>query len=137
ADLHLRPGGFFQTHSALAAELYGTAKAWVADLNPGHVIDLYCGIGGFALHLAGDGRRVIGYEIHPAAVEAACRSASSLPAPIPEFRCVDATALPSDALRADLVVVNPPRRGLGSRLCARIDAAAPEWLLYSSCNPET
>lgn len=136
-DLHLGPGGFFQTHSALAGALYSTAAAWVAELDVERVVDLYCGIGGFALHLTGHGRRVAGYEIHPAAVEAARRSASSLPAPPPEFHCVDATTLPSEALRTDLIVVNPPRRGLGDRLCARIDEASPDWLLYSSCNPET
>ena len=35
------------------------------------------------------------------------------------------------------MVVNPPRRGLGARLCAQLADAAPPWLLYSSCNPQT
>ncbi|MCB1553937.1 MAG: methyltransferase domain-containing protein [Xanthomonadales bacterium] len=137
ADLHLRPGGFFQTNSDVAAELYTTAATWSAALGIERVIDLYCGIGGFALHLAGQGRSVSGYEIHPAAVDAARRSAADLEGPAPEFHCVDATTLPASVLGADLMVVNPPRRGLGARLCAQLADAAPPWLLYSSCNPQT
>ena len=51
-DLHLRPQSFFQTNTAMAAELYERARAWTAELAPASVWDLYCGVGGFALSLA-------------------------------------------------------------------------------------
>ncbi len=47
--LHLRPQSFFQTNTALAAELYRRGRAWVAEAAPRTVWDLYCGVGGFAL----------------------------------------------------------------------------------------
>ena len=48
-DLHLRPQSFFQTNTAMAAELYQRARAWTAEVAPRSVWDLYCGVGGFAL----------------------------------------------------------------------------------------
>ena len=48
-DLHLRPQSFFQTNTAMAAELYRRGRAWVGEVGPTSVWDLYCGVGGFAL----------------------------------------------------------------------------------------
>ncbi len=138
--LHLRPRSFFQTNTDVAAALYREAVAWTADLAPQRVLDLYCGVGGFALHLAAPGRQVTGIEISADAIASAERSRdeAGLPGDI-RFAVGDATA-PEHAglLRdADLVVVNPPRRGLGSELALRIEESGVPHLLYSSCNPET
>ncbi|NYI46272.1 23S rRNA (uracil747-C5)-methyltransferase [Nocardioides aromaticivorans] len=138
--LHLRPRSFFQTNTDVAAALYREAVAWTADLAPRRVLDLYCGVGGFALHLAAPGRQVTGIEISADAIASAERSRdeAGLPGDI-RFSVGDATA-PEHAglLRdADLVVVNPPRRGLGSELALRIEDSGVPHLLYSSCNPET
>jgi 23S rRNA (uracil747-C5)-methyltransferase len=61
-SLHLPPRSFFQTNTEVAAALYRQAAEWVADLAPASVWDLYCGVGGFALHLAAPGRPVLGIE---------------------------------------------------------------------------
>ncbi len=141
--LHLRPRSFFQTNTAVATRLYGEAVAWTAGLAPRRVVDLYCGVGGFALHLAAPGRHVTGIEISADAVASAERSRDEAgPAGLPgdlAFVAGDATApAHEDLLRAaDLVVVNPPRRGLGSDLAQRLEASGVPHLLYSSCNPET
>ena len=51
---------------------------------------------------------------------------------------IDATQTPDAAIaKADLVIVNPPRRGIGSTLCERLDRADARWLIYSSCNVAT
>ena len=71
--LHLGPRSFFQTNTDVAAALYRTARAWVDELAPASVHDLYCGVGGFALHLAAPGRAVTGIEISADAVAAAER----------------------------------------------------------------
>src|SRR5690606_39194033 len=68
-DLLLRPGGFFQTNSTVAAGLYRTAASWANELAPGSVGDLYCGVGGFALHLAAPDREVTGVETSAEAVD--------------------------------------------------------------------
>jgi 23S rRNA (uracil747-C5)-methyltransferase len=135
--LHLHPGAFFQTHSALAAALYQQARAWLDDPGIHRILDLYCGVGGFALHLAGAGREVLGVESSAQAVAGARRAAaeSGLAA---RFECADATrwqlGLPAGF---DAIVVNPPRRGLGAALCAELSARPPGWILYSSCAVDT
>lgn len=138
--LHLRPRSFFQTNTDVAAALYREAVAWAADLAPRRVLDLYCGVGGFALHLAAPGREVTGIEISDDAIASAERSRdeAALPGEI-RFAVGDATAPGHAGLLAgsDLVVVNPPRRGLGSALARRIEESGVPHVLYSSCNPET
>lgn len=138
--LHLRPRSFFQTNTEVAAALYREAVAWTADLAPERVLDLYCGVGGFALHLAAPGRRVTGIEISADAIASAERSRdeAGLPGDI-RFAVGDATAPGHGSLlaEADVVVVNPPRRGLGRDLARRIEHSGVPHVLYSSCNPET
>ncbi len=138
--LHLRPRSFFQTNTAIATALYATATEWVDELAPKRVIDLYCGVGGFALHLAAPDRHVTGIEISADAIASAERSRddAALPGRI-DFAVGDATAPEHAALLgdADLVVVNPPRRGLGTDLARRLEESGAPHVLYSSCNPET
>ena len=135
--LYLQPQSFFQTNSAVAARLYQTARDWTADLPIKRVWDLFCGVGGFALHLANEQRAVTGIEISAAAIACASKAATELGVSI-DFRALDAAAFAQAAQQApDLLVVNPPRRGLGAALCQRIDSLAPRWLLYSSCNPKS
>lgn len=136
--LHLGPRSFFQTNTAVAASLYRTAQDWVDGIAPATVHDLYCGVGGFALHLAAPGRRVTGIEISPDAVAAAERGRedAGLSPDAVRFVAADATSYLLDE-PADLVVVNPPRRGLGTELAGRLEESGGRWILYSSCNPQT
>lgn len=131
--LQLQPQSFFQTNTGVAAQLYRLAREWTDSLDPASVLDLYCGVGGFAHHLAAPGREVVGVEVS----EEAVRAASSPGDSGPSFLAGDATAY-AVGLRAapDLVVVNPPRRGLDPALAGWLDAHA-EHVLYSSCNVDT
>ena len=136
--LWLGPQAFFQTNTAVAAALYRQARAWVQAIDPPEVLDLYCGIGGFALHCA-DGRRdVLGIEASAAAVALARRGARDNRLERLRFEAADA-AQGSRALQSlpPLVIVNPPRRGLGAELCATLQTSATRWLIYSSCNAES
>ena len=136
--LLLRPQGFFQTNSEIAAALYARAAQWVDELAPRTLWDLYCGVGGFALHCAepsgpGPRRDVVGVETSPEAVAAAERSAreAGLAA---RFVARDATAFALGSEAApDVVVVNPPRRGIGPELAAWLESRAHH-VVYSSCN---
>lgn len=130
--LHLRPGGFFQTNTAAATALYETATAWVRDVSPTSVLDLYCGVGGFALHAARvlpAGTPVRGLEISTEAVAAARTTAAELGVAA-DFGTGDADAATADA---DLVVVNPPRRGIGA-LTQALERSSARHLVYSSCD---
>ncbi|SDP49640.1 23S rRNA m(5)U-747 methyltransferase [Nakamurella panacisegetis] len=135
-SLYLGPQGFFQTNTAVAAGLYRQAADWATQTTPTSVLDLYCGIGGFALHCAPPSARTVhGVEISADAVSGARRSAATRPDPGRfTFDADDAVARRLDA---DLVIVNPPRRGLGATVADWIDTGAARHLIYSSCNPAT
>jgi 23S rRNA (uracil747-C5)-methyltransferase len=135
-DLHLRPQSFFQTNTAMAAELYRLGRAWVGEVGPVSVWDLYCGVGGFALHVtAAD---VLGIEISREAIASAAQSRDEAGRTGVRFEAGDATAyaLGSDAA-PDLVVVNPPRRGIGPELSGWLEGSGVGHVLYSSCNAQT
>ena len=132
---------FFQTNTAVTEALYTTAAAWAADLGEGaEVWDLFCGVGGFALALAGGGRRVLGVEVSAPAIAGARRAAAlmGLSAGRVRFEAGDARVLdPGRGAAPDLLVVNPPRRGIGAGLAGRIEASGVRRVLYSSCNPQS
>lgn len=133
-DLALRPQGFFQTNTEIARALYRQAAAWVDELEPTTVWDLYCGSGGFALHMAGPGRHVTGVETSTEAVAAATAQAP----PGVTFVTQDATGWVAERSEApDLVVLNPPRRGIGATLSAWLERSRTPYVLYSSCQVES
>ena len=137
-DLHLRPQSFFQTSTAMAAELYRRGRAWVDEVGPATVWDLYCGVGGFALHVAGPGREVTGSEISAEAVASAEQSRAEAGLDGVRFAVGDATAYALAGGEApDLVIVNPPRRGIGTELSGWLERSGVGHVLYSSCNAQT
>ena len=140
--LHLGPRSFFQTNTDVAAGLYREAREWTAGLAARRVWDLYCGVGGFALHLAAPGRRVTGIEVSADAVQAAQRGRddAGLTRDQVGFAAGDATSYAVSSAadqRPHLVVVNPPRRGLSEDLATWLEGSGVPHVLYSSCNPET
>lgn len=135
--LVLRARSFFQTHSEMAAALYRQAQAFAGD-SAGRVWDLYCGVGGFALHLARADRQVTGVESTAEAVASARQSTAQLNLPHCDFICADATQWAREqAARPDLVIVNPPRRGIGAELAAWLNDCGARQILYSSCLMES
>lgn len=137
-DLLLRPQSFFQTNTAIATALYREAEAWADDIGPGSVWDLYCGVGGFALHLAREGRTVTGIETSAEAIESARETLRRVGTAGVDFEADDATQWAvAQPTPPDLVVVNPPRRGIGAELAGWLEASRVPAVLYSSCNPES
>jgi 23S rRNA (uracil747-C5)-methyltransferase len=154
--LHLRPQSFFQTNTAVATALYAQARAWVDEVGPASLLDLYCGVGGFALHCAAPGRAVTGIEISAEAVASATTTRDDL-AVLPtdavvaghdaawwadavrdvRFTAGDATAVARDGGAPELVIVNPPRRGIGADLSRWLEDSGATHVLYSSCNAVT
>ena len=137
-ELHLRPQSFFQTNTAMAAELYVRARSWVGEVGPSSVWDLYCGVGGFALAVAGPDVTVTGVEVSREAVASARLSAADAGLGRVRFEAGDATAYAVSAeAPPDLVVVNPPRRGIGPELSGWLERSGVATVLYSSCNAQT
>ncbi|MFC8502293.1 methyltransferase domain-containing protein [Pedococcus sp. NPDC057267] len=154
--LHLRPQSFFQTNTTVATGLYRQVTDWVSTLRATVLWDLYCGVGGFALHAlrAGAVGSVRGVEVSPAAVDSANRTAREMGAApgIAVFETGDATqdlgpardaSTPSEPAGTtpgspEVLVVNPPRRGIGADLAWRIERSPDlRHVVYSSCNVTT
>jgi 23S rRNA (uracil747-C5)-methyltransferase len=137
-NLHLRPQSFFQTNSEMAAALYRQGREWVNELAPASVWDLYCGVGGFALHCADPSRDVTGIETSSEAIVSAKISSAEAGLQRMDFRAGDATAFALESDKSpELVIVNPPRRGIGKDLCGWLESSDVEHLVYSSCNAQS
>ena len=136
--LWIRPQSFFQTNPQVASTLYATARQWVQQLPVTSMWDLFCGVGGFGLHCATPEMTLTGIEISAEAIKCAQRSAQMMGLEKVQFAALDSTefATGRDAV-PQLVLVNPPRRGIGAELCDFLSQMAPDYLLYSSCNPQT
>ena len=136
--LYIRPQSFFQTNPQVAADLYATARDWVAELPVTSMWDLFCGVGGFGLHCATPEMQLTGIEISAEAIACAQQSAEQLGLDKVSFAALDSTQFATSRERVpQLVLVNPPRRGIGAELCAYLSEMAPDYILYSSCNPST
>ena len=144
--LFIRPQGFFQTNPKVAAGLYATAQQWVSELPIYKVWDLFCGVGGFGLHCAkalqekwGKSIELTGIEISSSAIFAASHSAKILGLEHVNFQSLDAASVMKnqDKNKPDLVIVNPPRRGIGKELSEFLNQIQPQFILYSSCNAVT
>ncbi len=136
--LYIRPRSFFQTNPDIAAELYATAGRWVRELGINSLWDLFCGAGGFGLHCADKKTRLTGIEISAEAISCAKSSAKRLGLEHVDFQALDSTHFALDKSQLpELVLVNPPRRGIGKALCEYLSRMAPKFILYSSCHAET
>lgn len=139
-DLQLGAKSFFQTNTIVAEHLYAQAREWAAAMQPRTVWDLYCGVGGFALHLADGECAVTGIEVSPEAIESATASAKDSGLTNIRFIAEDATRFvleSNPALEPDLIVVNPPRRGVGRQLAQWLEKSSVKTVIYSSCNAAT
>jgi 23S rRNA (uracil1939-C5)-methyltransferase len=129
-------GEFLQVNREQAGALYA-AVAELAGAGPGlRAVDLYCGLGGIAFAMARAGARVLGIERDPDAVAAASTAAAAAGlADRLTFRAGDIADARADG-QPDIVVVDPPRKGLAGALPAVAALAAPT-LIYVSCGPES
>lgn len=136
--LWVRPQSFFQTNPDVAASLYATARQWVSELRVSNMWDLFCGVGGFGLHCATKDMQLTGIEISAEAISCAQRSAAVMGLDKIKFAALDSTRFArGEEAVPELVLVNPPRRGIGAELCQWLSDMAPKWILYSSCNAQT
>jgi len=136
--LWIRPRSFFQTNPTVASALYATARDWVRALPVQHMWDLFCGVGGFGLHCATPDMQLTGIEIAPEAIACAKQSAAELELQNLHFQALDSTQFATDQGSVpELVLVNPPRRGIGKALCDYLSDMAPPFIIYSSCNAQS
>jgi 23S rRNA (uracil1939-C5)-methyltransferase len=132
---------FFQVNPVQTKPLYETVLAYAGLTGKEVVIDAYCGIGTISLYLARHARRVLGVELLPDAVADARANARLNGIANADFVVGRAEAvLPAwraEGIDADVIVVDPPRKGCEAALLEALVAMRPQRIVYVSCNPAT
>lgn len=137
----ISPNSFYQVNPVQTDVLYSKALEF-ADIDKSKtVIDVYCGIGTISLFLAQKAKKVIGIEVIESSIEDAKRNAKLNNLDNTEFLCGKAEeVLPQlfeKGVRADVVVVDPPRKGCEESVLKTIAEMNAEKIVYVSCNPST
>lgn len=141
-EYRISPLSFYQVNPVQTEKLYGTALEF-ADLSGGETVwDLYCGIGTISSFLAKKAGKVYGVEIIPQAIEDARENARRNGIENVEFFVGKAEeVLPEQYERnhvhADVIVVDPPRKGCDPVCLETILKMAPERVVYVSCDSAT
>ena len=137
----LSPRSFYQVNHHQAQRLYDAAIRQAGITKEDTVLDLYCGVGTITLAMARAAGFVYGIEVIPQAVEDAKDNAKRNGIENAEFFCGDAGAaaleLEKQGVKADVVVVDPPRKGLNADTIEALARFAPRRIVYVSCDPAT
>ena len=140
-NFRLSPRSFYQVNHHQAQRLYEAAISQAEITKNDTVLDLYCGVGTITLAMASAAGKVIGVEVIPQAVEDARDNARRNGIENAEFFCGDAgqaaLELERKGIRADVVVVDPPRKGLNADTIEALSRFAPRRIVYVSCDPAT
>lgn len=132
---------FYQVNPEQTKVLYDKALEYAELTGEETVIDAYCGIGTISLFLAKNAKKVYGVEIVPEAIEDAKRNAALNGIQNAEFAVGEAeVVIPNwykDGIKADVIVVDPPRKGCDEALLQTILKMKPKRVVYVSCNPAT
>ncbi|MCD8098816.1 MAG: 23S rRNA (uracil(1939)-C(5))-methyltransferase RlmD [Lachnospiraceae bacterium] len=138
----ISPRSFYQVNPLQTEKLYRTALEF-ADLKGNETVwDLYCGIGTISLFLAQKTGQVYGVEVVPEAIADACRNAALNGIGNVEFFVGKAEeVLPEkyerEGIRADVIVVDPPRKGCDEAALETMAKMQPERIVYVSCDSAT
>lgn len=140
-QFRLSAPAFYQVNHAQAERLYEKAVQLAGLTGNETVLDLYCGTGTITLCLARHAKKAIGVEIVPQAIEDAKFNAAQNGMENAEFFCMDAgqaaKMLADRHTRPDVIVVDPPRKGVSADVIEAIGTMAPQRVVYVSCDPAT
>lgn len=137
AKLEVGAGEFLQVNRPQALAIYRRVVE-LAEVHDGtEAVDLFAGLGGIGLHLARAGAAVVAVEIDRDAVAALRRAARAANLPLTAIAGDAADVRGQLTTRPDVVVVNPPRKGLSDGARALLAEWAPPVIIYVSCGPES
>ncbi len=138
---NISPLSFFQVNPVQTEVLYRKALEYAQLTGNENVFDLYCGIGTISLFLSEKAKKVIGVEVVPEAIEDAKENAALNNITNTQFIVGEAEVvipkLYAEGIRADVVVVDPPRKGCDEVLLNTLVEMKPRRIVYVSCNPST
>ena len=144
--MRVKAGSFFQVNTEQAEKLAELASEGCLDAKV--IYDLYCGCGTLGIGIKKPGQKIFGIETVPEAVESAKINRSLA---FPEDGADECSYICKDVLKADIkslirsgkleepdvIIVDPPRKGMDPGVINRINAIAPESVVYVSCDPAT
>lgn len=137
----ISPASFYQVNHDTAQVLYGKVREYAGLGESDTLLDIYCGAGTIGLSVIGDRGRLIGAEIVPEAVANAVANAERNGVRNAEFICADAEiaakSLSERGLKANVVVVDPPRKGCSEKTLECICRMSPQKIVYVSCGHAT
>ena len=137
----LSPAAFFQVNPMQTEVLYQTALDFAELTATDRLCDVYCGAGTISLMMARHCKEVLGIEIVPQAIDNAKENAQRNGITNASFRCGAAEevlpALVDEGLRPDVIVIDPPRKGVEPAVIDAIAKAGPRRVVYVSCNVAT
>ena len=140
-QFRLSPRSFYQVNHHQAQRLYEAAIAQAEITKNDLVLDLYCGVGTITLAMAKAAGKVIGVEVVEQAILDAKDNARRNGIENAEFFCGDAgkaaLALEAQGIIPDVVVVDPPRKGLNADAIEAMAKMQPKRIVYVSCDPAT
>ena len=128
---------FFQVNSFAVTDLYNKALEYANLTGNENVLDLYCGTGTIGMFLSKNAKNVFGVEINESAVKDANYNKELNNISNIEFLCSDVGLVKNDFKDVDLVVIDPPRAGLGENAIKNILDINPKMIVYVSCDPVT
>ncbi len=136
------PKSFYQTNSAQAYNLYKIAREFADFKGDETVYDLYCGTGTITNFVAPSVKKVVGVEIVPDAIEDAKHNSELNGITNTAFFAGDLAKLLDEEFVAseglpDIVITDPPRAGMHTKVINQLLKAGPEKIIYVSCNPAT
>lgn len=136
------PKSFYQTNSKQAFELYKVARDFAALKGDEIVYDLYTGTGTIANFVAGSAKKVIGLEYVPEAIEDAAVNSELNGIENTLFFAGDIKDVLNEEFlnkhgKPDVIITDPPRPGMHESVVKTLLLAAPEKIVYVSCNPAT
>ena len=138
----ISPLSFYQVNPIQAERLYNIGVESAGITKNDVVFDLYCGIGTISLFMAKYAKKVYGIEIVEEAIEAAKENANTNNINNTEFIAGDVEKILDDLINKnniipDIIMVDPPRKGLDNKSVENILKIKPKKLVYISCNPAT
>ena len=138
----ISPLSFYQVNPIQAEKLYNIGVEGAQITKDDIVFDLYCGIGTISLFMAKYAKKVYGIEIVEEAIEAAKDNAKINNMENTEFIAGDVEQILDDLVNnkkviPDIIMVDPPRKGLDNKSIENILNIKPKKLTYISCNPAT
>lgn len=140
---NISPRAFYQVNANMAEKLYNHAKFLIKTDSPRIILDLYCGAGTIGICLADDGDKLCGVEIIPEAIENAKQNAkiNGRNKDNTLFVCGDASIGVKECNKKfgkpDVIIVDPPRKGLEKSVIETVAKANPKEIIYISCDPAT